>query len=210
MASILIIEDDGLVAGQMARTLSAAGHRPVQARDGQSALREAAERPDLVLLDLGLPDLPGEKVVTYLQCRPETASTPILVITGRREAAARLRKTGLTKVSEVLLKPVSPAQLCRAVEHALERPGSAEAEHARQGREKRRMLVQRLLFEGSDLLAFQVCLRLSEDRLADEQGASAEGVTWAEIAARAEQEGVLDGLEALLLRSMEAPEDAAA
>jgi DNA-binding response OmpR family regulator len=56
MAAILIVEDDELVAGQMARTLRKAGHVPILAPDARSALDEAVDRPDVILLDLGLPD----------------------------------------------------------------------------------------------------------------------------------------------------------
>src|SRR3990172_2193614 len=115
MAAILIVEDDGLVAGHVARTLRQAGHTPILASDARSALQEAADRPDIILLDLGLPDLPGEELLRRLKSRPETAKIPVLVITGRKEAAAQLRKTEKGNVADILLKPVSSAQLREAV-----------------------------------------------------------------------------------------------
>ncbi|MEK7204982.1 MAG: response regulator, partial [candidate division NC10 bacterium] len=91
MATILIVEDDGLVARHMARILRGAGHTPILASDGRSALLEASDRPDLVLLDLGLPDVPGEELLRHLKKRPETAGIPVIVVTGKTEAAAQLK-----------------------------------------------------------------------------------------------------------------------
>jgi CheY-like chemotaxis protein len=119
MAAILIVEDDGLVARSMARTLRQAGHNPALASDARSGLREALGHPRVILLDLGLPDLSGEEVLRELRSRPETAGIPVLVITGKEEAAAPGWRAGQSNVAEVLLKPVSDAQLRRAVDSAL-------------------------------------------------------------------------------------------
>ncbi len=199
MASVLIVEDDGLVARHMARALRDAGHTPVLAPDGRSALQELADRPDVVLLDLGLPDLPGERLLNYLKSRPETVHTPVLVITGRREAAAKLEAPE-GSVSDILLKPVSAAQLCRAVNVALAEQQTLDTEARRVVQQRQRDLIQRILVKGSDLLAFQVCLRLSTDRISDGWPVSEEAVTWAEIVERATREGLLNAEQASLLR----------
>jgi CheY-like chemotaxis protein len=119
VASVLIVEEDGLVARQMARALRDAGHTSTLASDGRSALREIAAHPDVVLLDVGLPDVPGEAILEQLKSRPETAQIPVLAITGKKEAATRLRESGTECVADVLLKPVSDLQLHGAVDAAL-------------------------------------------------------------------------------------------
>jgi DNA-binding response OmpR family regulator len=202
MASVLIVEDDGLVARQMARALRDAGHTPAVASDGRSALQEMADHPDVVLLDLGLPDLPGEKLLNYLRSRPEMAHTPVLVITGERAAAGKLRIPEKDSVSDILLKPVSGAQLCRAVNAALAGHHDPERDARQRIQERQRDLIQRILVKGPDLLAFQVCLRLSTDRRSDGRPVSEEAVTWTEIAERAERETLLSSEEANLLRSI--------
>jgi DNA-binding response OmpR family regulator len=199
MASVLIIEDDGLIARQMSRALHDAGHTPVLAPDGRSALQELGDRPDVVVLDLGLPDLPGERLLTYLKSRPETEHTPVLVITGRRETVAKLRAPE-GSVSDILLKPVSAAQLCRAVNVALAGQHALDTEAQRVIQQRQRDLIQRILVKGSDLLAFQVCLRLSTDRISDGCPVAEEAVTWAEIVERATREGLLNTEQASLLR----------
>ena len=198
MVSVLIVEDDGLLARHLAQALRDAGHTPALASNGCSALQKIADRPDVVLLDLGLPDVPGEKLLTYLRSRPETADTPVLVITGQREAVVKAPVKELA--SDILLKPVSGAQLCRAVEVALAgRPGMA-ADARRLVQERQKDLIQRILTKGPDHLVLQVCLRLSNDRWSDGRPLSEEAVTWSEIADWAEREALLNAEEAKLLR----------
>ena len=54
LAAILIVEEDGVLARQMVRTLRQAGHLPTLASTAQAALREAGEQPDVIVLDLEL------------------------------------------------------------------------------------------------------------------------------------------------------------
>src|SRR5574341_1164484 len=116
MAAILIVEDDQSLAWAEARVLRQAGHTPIHAPDAHTALQEAADRPDLILLDLRLPDLPGEEVLRRLKSRPETAQIPVLVITGYPEAAAQLRAAGEASVVDILLKPFASMRLSQMVE----------------------------------------------------------------------------------------------
>ncbi len=202
MASILIVEDDGMVARQMARTLRDAGHSPTLASDGRSALQEATDRPDVVLLDLGLPDLPGEEILEHLKSQPNTAQIPVLVITGNTEAAAQLRESGKGWVTDVLLKPVSGAQLRQAVDAALteqQEPG-ADADSLRLAKERQSQLIQHLIVEGSDPLVFHTCRRLSLDRTRGRGSLAAEALTWTEISEWAKREGLLNAEQASLLR----------
>ncbi len=60
MATIFIVEDDGVLARQMAHTLRQAGHVPILASDARAALRATRERPEAMLLDLDVPELSGE------------------------------------------------------------------------------------------------------------------------------------------------------
>jgi DNA-binding response OmpR family regulator len=200
MAMILIVEDDGLVAGQMARTMRQAGHTPVLARDARSALEEALARPDAILLDLGLPDLPGEELLRLLKGRPETARIPVLVITGKEEAAARLRGLPRDSVDDILLKPISGAQLREVVDAALAKQRHRGPDALRLARERQREAILRLVVEGSDSLAFHVSRRLCADRMKTGVSRSADALTWEEIAEWGRREGLLDAEQAKLLR----------
>jgi len=201
VAKILIADDDRLAARQMARTLRGAGHTVALARDGRAALQEAAERPDVILLDLGLPGLSGEVLLTQLKRHPDTAPISILVITGKREAAARLQASAPGWLADILLKPVSGPQLRQAVETALARHQERGMENPLEEiQERQGQLIQRLIVEGSDALVFQACRRLSSDRTRGRGSLSGNALSWTELSEWAQREGVLDEEQARLLR----------
>jgi len=82
-ATILVVEDDAETRQVVVRELTARGYRVEAAADGQTAIeRWEQRRPDLVLLDLGLPDLDGLQVVRRIR---RDASTPIVILSGRYE-----------------------------------------------------------------------------------------------------------------------------
>jgi CheY-like chemotaxis protein len=207
MATVLIVEDDGLVAGRMVQMLRKADHTPVRAPDARSALREALDRPDVILLDLRLPDLPGQEILRRLGSQPETADIPVVVITGCQESARALEGEGSGQVAHVLLKPVSEPQLCQAVDHVLSGRQAAPIAAFRLVRHRQRELVRRLIVEGPDRLAFHVYRRLCADR--SRAGAAAGGadvLTWEQIAEWARLEGLLDAEQVGLVCTMDASE----
>jgi two-component system KDP operon response regulator KdpE len=78
---VLIVEDEAQVVRFLRTTLAASGYRLVEATTGAQALVEAASRaPDLVLLDLGLPDVDGVEVTRRIR---EWSSVPIIVLSAR-------------------------------------------------------------------------------------------------------------------------------
>jgi two-component system, OmpR family, KDP operon response regulator KdpE len=80
-AHVLLVEDDDAVRGAVASNLAAHGYRIIEAADVAEAIRHwDAERPDLVLLDLGLPDTDGTAVIRRVR---REATTPILVLSAR-------------------------------------------------------------------------------------------------------------------------------
>ncbi len=205
MATILIVEDDGLVARDMARLLRGAGHTPILASDARSALVEAADRPDLVLLDLGLPDVPGEDLLRYLKDRPDTAGIPVVVVTGKTEAAAKLKATAKEIVTDTLLKPISGTQLCQAVDAALAGQQESIADDLRPTQKRQSDLIHHLIVEGPDPLVFHICRRLSLDRMGGRGSMAGEALTWDDIAEWGKREGLLDSEQAYLLRRMPKP-----
>jgi two-component system KDP operon response regulator KdpE len=80
---ILVVEDDTEARSALVRELTAGGYAVVEAPDGRTALeRWALRRPDLVLLDLGLPDMDGLRLVSAIR---HEAATPIVILSGRYE-----------------------------------------------------------------------------------------------------------------------------
>ena len=82
-ATILVVEDDEETRHAVVRDLAARGYRVEEAPDGETALaRWEQRRPDLVLLDLGLPDIDGLQVIRRIR---RDATTPIVILSGRYE-----------------------------------------------------------------------------------------------------------------------------
>jgi two-component system KDP operon response regulator KdpE len=81
--AVLVVEDDEETRAALVRDLSARGYRVAEAADGQEALRHwESRRPDVVLLDLGLPDMDGLDIIRRIR---REATTPIVILSGRYE-----------------------------------------------------------------------------------------------------------------------------
>ncbi len=125
-AVVLVIEDDASFADALAATLQAAGHRPVVARDAAEGMRWFAHySPDLVLLDLGLPDRDGLAVIADIRAR---AATPILVLSARDAEAVKVEALDLG-ADDYVQKPFGVdellARLRAALRHGVQARGSA-------------------------------------------------------------------------------------
>jgi two-component system cell cycle response regulator DivK len=82
MTTILIMEDNAHQSRLMRRLLEHAGYAVLEAPDGESGLRTAmASVPDLILLDMGLPDLDGQTVAGLLKGSTLLAKTPLIAVT---------------------------------------------------------------------------------------------------------------------------------
>jgi two-component system KDP operon response regulator KdpE len=115
-ALILVIEDDGATRAVLARELAGAGYRIVEAEDARTGLeRFAARRPDLVLLDLGLPDRDGTEVIRAIR---RDAATPIVILSGRFEE--REKVDALERgADDYVTKPFGVAELRVRIKVAL-------------------------------------------------------------------------------------------
>ena len=80
MAKILVVDDNAVVARVLARLLQQKGHHALVAGDGPAALGVAREQsPDLILLDMMMPDMDGLEVLRRLKADPNTASPPVIL-----------------------------------------------------------------------------------------------------------------------------------
>lgn len=115
-SSVLLIDDDEDCRFVYALALEHAGFRVLLAAFGEEGVRLAAEhQPHVILLDLMLPDMPGEEVALAIRHEPSLAETPIVAITASvsLHERAQLLATGF---ADALLKPIYPAQVVKAVE----------------------------------------------------------------------------------------------
>ena len=103
--AILVVEDDAVMCRTLCRLLQAQGYEARFAPDGSQAIcRAKAEPPDLVLLDLNLPDMDGLVVCKTLRADPRTAHVPIIVLTAR-DGIENERKSRAAGASEYVSKP---------------------------------------------------------------------------------------------------------
>ena len=80
---VLVIEDDASIRHLLSANLSKQGMEPIEAPDGESGLQLAGERePDVIVLDMRLPDIDGFTVLQRLKRTPATAATPVIAVTG--------------------------------------------------------------------------------------------------------------------------------
>ena len=94
--TILVIEDSRFVRIAIERILHEAGYRAIVVADGEAGLHAAMQKsPDLILLDIMLPSLPGTSVLRSLKHNPVTSKIPVIVLTGlTRLDEARLKGEG--------------------------------------------------------------------------------------------------------------------
>ncbi|MGE0307543.1 MAG: response regulator transcription factor [Acidimicrobiia bacterium] len=119
--TILVVEDDDAVAGPLLEGLRRAGFDVAHAATGAAAL--TATDVDLVLLDLGLPDLDGMEVCRRLR---ERGSTPIIVISARGEEIDRVLLLELG-ADDYLVKPFGMRELVARVRAVMRRTEAASA-----------------------------------------------------------------------------------
>ncbi|MHB8872792.1 MAG: winged helix-turn-helix domain-containing protein [Myxococcaceae bacterium] len=131
MARILIVEDEEDLAGLLVYNLRQAGHEPTVASTGSAALARLSElRPELVLLDLMLPDIPGGEVARLIREDALHAKTPIIMVTARGEERDRVRGLELG-ADDYVVKPFSVKELLLRVKAVLRRAeGKSEEEPA--------------------------------------------------------------------------------
>jgi two-component system KDP operon response regulator KdpE len=126
-AHLLLVEDDEPMRRSVVANLAAHGYRVVEAGDVASALRSwDAERPDLILLDLGLPDGDGGSVVRRVR---RESTTPILVLSARgaeRDKVAALE----AGADDYVTKPFGLAELRARVAALLRRTAGHAADSA--------------------------------------------------------------------------------
>ena len=117
---ILLVDDDQAVQRLVTMTLGTTDFEVQVASDGATALEMAsAEPPDLVLLDVMMPDLDGFTVAAKLRARPETANVTIIMLTARG-SADDLAQSQALGVKEHFIKPFSPLQLLETVYEILD------------------------------------------------------------------------------------------
>lgn len=119
MAKILIADDSATQVALIQAAVSAAGHVSVTATNGEEALRMAAsEKPALILLDVVMPQADGFQVCRKLRKLPETANTPIVMVTSKGQETDK--SWGLRQgASSYVVKPFETKALVEIIRRYL-------------------------------------------------------------------------------------------
>ena len=127
MTHVLVIEDDPDIRRSLVRSLTDQGHAVSTAAAGMPGLQQAIdETPDLVLLDLGLPDLDGHEVLRMLRA---VRDTPVIVVTAREDDPSVVAALD-AGADDYVLKPFTAAQLQARIRAVLRRTHTDATEDA--------------------------------------------------------------------------------
>ena len=118
-ATILIVDDQPDNREMLATLLGTEGYRTLEAAGGMEAMDQiASETPNLILLDVSMPDMDGYAVATLLKADPKTSGIPIIMVTAHTGRGARV--VGLhAGVEDYITKPVDAPELLLKIRNLL-------------------------------------------------------------------------------------------
>jgi two-component system, OmpR family, KDP operon response regulator KdpE len=120
---ILVVDDEPQIHRFLTPALTAAGFEPLRAERGDAALRMvAANTPDLVLLDLGLPDMDGQEVLRRLR---EFSAVPVIILSARDREAEKIAALD-SGADDYVEKPFGLGELLARIRTALRHKGQQE------------------------------------------------------------------------------------
>lgn len=126
-ARVMVVDDDHDVLIVLAHYLKREGFDPIEAASGRECLRQLQDNsPDVILLDLMMPEMDGFAVAKALRNNPATADIPVIMVTARDDINARAEgiKVG---VSEFLTKPVQRQQLATRIRAQLQSAAASKS-----------------------------------------------------------------------------------
>jgi two-component system KDP operon response regulator KdpE len=125
MTKVLVIDDEPQIVRALRINLTARGYQVLAAHDGAGALRAAAEgKPDVVVLDLGLPDMDGSEVIAGLR---GWTTVPIIVLSARTESLDKVEALD-AGADDYVTKPFGMDELLARLRAAVRRSTSSAAE----------------------------------------------------------------------------------
>lgn len=121
-ATLIVIEDEAQIRRFLRTTLTSEGYQVIEAETGKQGLTEAATRkPDLIILDLGLPDMDGVEVVKELRT---WSSAPIVILSARSQESDKISALD-AGADDYLVKPFGVGELLARIRVALRHVSSA-------------------------------------------------------------------------------------
>lgn len=124
MKKILLVDDDVEFCEAAKLLLDSEGYEVILAYDGKEGLEKArAEKPDLVILDVMMPEMNGYDVCVVVKADPELKKIPVVLLTAVDQALFKTTYTRvmglMTEADDYISKPVEPVELVKRVEDLL-------------------------------------------------------------------------------------------
>lgn len=121
--SILCIEDEAEMIDLMRLILSRKGYNVRGASGGAEGLQMIRdEKPDLILLDLMMPDMDGWEVYQQIKAEESSKDIPVIIVTAKAQNIDRVLGLHIAKVNDYIAKPFTPQELLHSIEKIL-KPG---------------------------------------------------------------------------------------
>jgi CheY-like chemotaxis protein len=128
MKTVLVIDDKAAVRSVIEAALTFAGYAVRQASNGREGiLAVLAQRPDLILCDVNMPEMDGYRMLAAIRQFPTTAAIPFILMTGSM-AREEFRRAMVCGADDYLMKPFSVRELVAAVESRLTRETHVQTE----------------------------------------------------------------------------------
>lgn len=122
MVKILCVEDDPQMIDLVKLILEGVGHQVAGAEGGRQALEMMrADKPDLLLLDIMMPEMDGGDVFHHMKEEVELRNIPVIVVTAKAAPIDKVLWVNVAKVDGYVAKPFGPHELIDAVEKVLAR-----------------------------------------------------------------------------------------
>jgi DNA-binding response OmpR family regulator len=126
--TICIIEDEPAMIELVSLILRSRGFNVVGAHGGQEGLQLlAATKPDLVLLDLMMPDMSGWDVYQQMKADNALKSIPVIIVTAKAQSIDKVLGLHIAKVQDYITKPFSPNELLESIRKVLAAHSDAQA-----------------------------------------------------------------------------------
>lgn len=117
---ILIVDDEKDVCELISDMLKRDGYETLTAFAGEEGLQKATgEQPDLVLLDIILPDIDGFEVLRRLRNSAETQKVPVVIVSGKGDTASLFKAKDL-KSNDYIIKPFTSQDLLRSIKRCID------------------------------------------------------------------------------------------
>jgi DNA-binding response OmpR family regulator len=126
---VVCVEDEPAMIDLIRLILSRKGYHVVGAMGGREGLEAIQrEKPDVVLLDLMMPDMDGWEVYQKMKANDLTKNIPVIVVTAKAQSIDKVLGLHIAKVDDYITKPFGPQDLIESVEKVLARRTNPDAE----------------------------------------------------------------------------------